>query len=129
MQFLRAISTAALFVLFGTIVPAYAQHEQEKQAQPEKQQSKPQQGARPSAQQQRPQAQPQRPQAQHAQQQQKQPAQQPKQERAQGHGRSPQGHNAHSNNRGTPLNTQTGSGPGSPSHNNQSSSRPNRLSH
>src|ERR1019366_6134400 len=83
MQFLRAISTAALFVLFGTIVPAYAQHEQEKQAQPEKQQSKPQQGARPSAQQQRPQAEPQRPQAQHAQKKQKHPAQQPKQERAQ----------------------------------------------
>src|ERR1039457_4450684 len=92
MQFLRAISTAALFVLFGTIVPAYAQHEQEKQAQPEKQQSKPQQGARPSAQQQRPQAQPQRPQAQHAQQQQKQPAQQPKQERAQQTKQPQQGH-------------------------------------
>jgi DNA mismatch repair ATPase MutL len=52
MHFLRATSTAALVLLFGTIVPAYAQHEQpnEKRAQPEKQQSKPQQAARPSAQ-------------------------------------------------------------------------------
>lgn len=62
MQFLRSTSTVAVVLLFGGIVPAYAQHEQqpEKQAQPEKQQSKPQQAARPSAKQQRPQAQPQR---------------------------------------------------------------------
>jgi len=51
MYFLRTTSTAALILLFGTIVPAYAQHEEkgEKQAQPEKQQSKPQQAARPAA--------------------------------------------------------------------------------
>ena len=81
MKFLQTSITAALFLLLGTIVPAYAQHEQEKQAQPEKQQSKPQQAARPSAQPQRPPAQPHQQPAQHVQQ--KQPAQQPKQERAQ----------------------------------------------
>ena len=58
MQFLRAItSTAAVVLLFGTIVPVYAQHEPqgEKQAQPEKQQSRPQESARPAAQQPKPQ--------------------------------------------------------------------------
>jgi hypothetical protein len=61
MYFLRATSTAALVLLFGTIVPAYAQHEEqgEKKAQPEKQQSKPEPAARPSAQpHQQPKAQP-----------------------------------------------------------------------
>ncbi len=94
MQFLRAItSTAAVVLLFGTIVPVYAQHEPqgEKQAQPEKQQSRPQESARPAAQppkQQQPQQQqraqqqpkPQQPQQQRAQQQPKQ--QQPQQQRA-----------------------------------------------
>jgi hypothetical protein len=57
MHFLRSTSTAAVLLLFGAIVPAYAQHEQpgEKQAQPEKQQSKPQPAARPSPQQKKPQ--------------------------------------------------------------------------
>jgi DNA mismatch repair ATPase MutL len=73
MKFLRAISTAALVLLYGAIGAAYAQHEQEKQ--PEKQQTKPEQAARPSAQQ--PRQQP----AQHAQQQ-RQPSQQPKQPQA-----------------------------------------------
>src|ERR1700729_4047034 len=56
MHFLRATSTAGLALLFGTIVPAYALHEQpsEKQAQPEKQQSKPPEPARPSAQEKQP---------------------------------------------------------------------------
>jgi hypothetical protein len=61
MYFLRATSTAALVLLFGTIVPAYAQHEEqgEKKAQPEKQQSKPEPAARPAAQpHQQPKAQP-----------------------------------------------------------------------
>ncbi len=40
MQFVRATSRVALFLLFGTIVPAYAQHDRqnEKQGKPEKQQ-------------------------------------------------------------------------------------------
>ena len=48
MQFVRATSTAALFLLFGTIVPAYAQQDQqnEKQGKPEKHQGRQQQGAR-----------------------------------------------------------------------------------
>jgi hypothetical protein len=52
MQFLRATSTAALVLLFGTIIPAYAQQEEksEKKAEPEKQQSKPQPSARPQPQ-------------------------------------------------------------------------------
>jgi hypothetical protein len=74
MQFIRATSTAALFLLFGTTVPAYAQQDQqnEKEGKPEKHQGRQEQGARPPAQQQRPQGQPQRPQA-RGQQQQKQP--------------------------------------------------------
>jgi hypothetical protein len=63
MQFVRAASTAALFLLFGTIVPSYAQHDQQKEKQgkpPEKQQGKQQQK-----------------------QQQKQRAQQPRQQRPQ----------------------------------------------
>lgn len=70
MQFVRATSTAALFLLLGTIVPVYAQHDKEngKQGKPEKQQGRQAQPAR----QQRPQGKAQQPQA-RAQQQQKQP--------------------------------------------------------
>ncbi len=91
MQFVRATSTAALFLLFGTIVPAYAQQNQqnEKQGKPEKHQGRQQKGAPPAAQQQHPQGQPQRAQA-RGQQQQKQPqeqhgqpAQRPQQQRVQ----------------------------------------------
>jgi DNA mismatch repair ATPase MutL len=66
MQFVRASITAGLFLLLGTTVPAYAQHE-EKESKPEKQPS-----ARPAAAPQRPQEQP------HARE-----AQQPKQQKAQ----------------------------------------------
>jgi len=92
MQFVRATSTAALFLLLGTIVPAYAQHDKqnEEQGKPEKQQGGQVQGARPPAQQQGHNGKPQQPQA-RAQQQQKQPqaqrheqpAQQPQQQRPQ----------------------------------------------
>ena len=71
MQFVRATSTAALFLLLGTIVPAYAQHDKQngKQGKPEKQQ---QPQARAKQQQKQPQAQ------RHG-----QPAQQPQQQRVQ----------------------------------------------
>src|SRR5216684_3052921 len=60
MQFIRATNTAALFLLFGTIIPAYAQHDQqsEKQGKPEKQQGEQRRPAPPPSQQQR--SQPQR---------------------------------------------------------------------
>jgi mannose-6-phosphate isomerase-like protein (cupin superfamily) len=96
MHFVRVTSTAALLLLLGTLVPAYAQHEekqakpqepqhaqQPQQARPAPQQARPQQQARPAPQQARPQqqarpAQQQRaPQAQQARpQQQARPAQQ-----------------------------------------------------
>src|ERR1017187_3566598 len=68
MQFVRAISTTALFLLFGTIVPSYA-HQDKQGKPPEKQ---PQQQAKPAQQQQQKQPQ-----------QQARPAQQPQQQRAQ----------------------------------------------
>jgi mannose-6-phosphate isomerase-like protein (cupin superfamily) len=61
MHFVRVTSTAALLLLLGTLVPAYAQHEEkgEKQAKPQQQQhaqqpqqARPQQQARPAPQQQ-----------------------------------------------------------------------------
>jgi outer membrane biosynthesis protein TonB len=64
MQFFRTTSTAALLLLFGTMIPAYAQHESEKEAKP---------AAQPHAQAAQPHAQP----AQHA-----QPARQQPQQRA-----------------------------------------------
>jgi len=82
MQYVRATSTAALFLLFGTIVPAYAQHDQEKekQSKPETQQ-RPQQPRPQQPQQQRAQQpKPQQPQQQRAQQ---TKPQQPQQQRAQ----------------------------------------------
>jgi hypothetical protein len=71
MQFVRVTSTAALFVLFGTVVPAYAQHEQkgEKQARPQEQQHAQQtQQAKPQQQQRAQPTQQAKPQQQHAQQ-------------------------------------------------------------
>ena len=82
MQFVRATSTAALFLLFGTIVPVYAQHDQEKEkqskpeAQQRVQQTKPQQPQQQRAQQSKP------PQPQQQRVQQTKP-QQPQQQRAQ----------------------------------------------
>jgi hypothetical protein len=80
MQFVRATSTAALLLFFGTIAPAYAQQDQQKenQAKPEKQQTKQQRSAKPAAQQQRSQGQTQQPQQQRVQQ-----TQQPQQQRVQ----------------------------------------------
>ena len=91
-QFLRFTSAAALLLLFGTIVPAYAQHEQESEkqgrepqrAQPAQQQ--PQRAQQPQPQQRAQQPEPQRPQQQQqpqrAQQQQpQQRAQQPEPQR------------------------------------------------
>ena len=75
MPFDRTTSTAALFLLFGTmIVPAYAQQDQqnEKHGKPEKHQDRQQQAARPPAQHESLKGQPQRPQA-RGQQQQKRP--------------------------------------------------------
>jgi len=71
MQFVRATRAAALFLLLGTIVPAYAQHDKQngKHGKPEKQQ---QPQARAQQQQKQPQAQ------RHG-----QPAQQPQQQRVQ----------------------------------------------
>ena len=85
MEFVRRTSTAALFLLFGTIVPAYAQRpqESEKQEKPEAQQVKQQPHAQPAQQpkqQRAPQAKPQQPKQERAQQ---AKPQQPKQERAQ----------------------------------------------
>ena len=78
MQFIRATSTAALILLLGTIVPAYAQHDQEneREGKPEKRQDKQQRGAPAPAREQRPQAQPQ-------QQNPRQEAQQPREQRRQ----------------------------------------------
>src|ERR1035437_3871246 len=75
MQYIRATLTGALFLAFGTIVPAYAQRGNAKEEQskvPEKQQSRPQQAAPRAAQPQRPEAQAPQPQA-RATQQQRQP--------------------------------------------------------
>ncbi len=74
MQFFRAIGTAALFLFFWTIIPAYAQQDKqdEKQGKPEKQRGKQQQGEPPPAQQRARQPQ---------EQQQRQSAQQPEQQR------------------------------------------------
>lgn len=90
MKFVRVTSTAALFLLFGTIVPAYAQQNQQKdkQGKPETQQGKRQEAAPPPAQKQRAQGQTQQqPQQQRAQQtqqpQQKQSVQQTQQQRPQ----------------------------------------------
>jgi flagellar motor protein MotB len=90
MQFVRATSTAALFLLFGAIGPVYAQHDQQSEKQrPEKQQSGQRQGAPPPAQQQRAQQthqqQPQQQRAQqtHQQQPRQQQAQQTQQQRPQ----------------------------------------------
>jgi hypothetical protein len=57
MQIIRVTSTAALFLLFGTMVPAFAQHDRkdERQGKPEKPQDRQEQAAPPAAQQQRPQ--------------------------------------------------------------------------
>ena len=82
MQYVRASLTAALFLAYGTVIPAYAQRGDAKQEQaraPEKQQSKPQQAAPRAAQQQRPQAQAAQPQA-RAQQQAQRPQQAPQQQ-------------------------------------------------
>jgi hypothetical protein len=78
MRFIRATSIAALFLLFATIVPVYAQHEKEneKQAKPEKQAAQTQQPKQEHAQQ----AKQQQPKQEHAQQTKQQ---QPKQERVQ----------------------------------------------
>ena len=98
MQFVRSTTAAALFLLFGTIAPSYAQQKEEPGKQPEKQpqqqarpaqqpQQKQQQQARPAqqpqqraqqTQQQKPQPQQKQPQQQPA-----RPAQQPQQQRAQ----------------------------------------------
>jgi hypothetical protein len=53
MQFVRATSTAALFLLFGAFVPAYAQHDQqgEGKGKPEKRQGSQQRGSPPGQQQ------------------------------------------------------------------------------
>ena len=85
MQLVRATSTVGLFLLLGTIVPAYAQQDQqnERQGKSQKQQGRQQQGAQPAAQQQRSHVQTQQPQARAQQQQRAQPAQQPQQQRAQ----------------------------------------------
>ena len=76
MQFVRAISTTALFLLFGTIVPSYAQ--QDKQGKPPEKQ--PQQQAKPAQQQQQQRAQQPQQQQQKQPQQQARPAQQPQQQ-------------------------------------------------
>ena len=59
MRLIRVINSAALILLFGTLVPVYAQHEQlgERQGKAEKQRGKPEQGAPAQAQSQRPQQQ------------------------------------------------------------------------
>ena len=75
MQFVRAASTTALFLLFGTIIPSHAQ--QDKQGKPPEKQPQAQQQAKPAQQQQQQQQQKQ------PQQQQAKPAQQPQQQRAQ----------------------------------------------
>ena len=90
MQFVRATTAAALLLLFGAIVPAYAQHEKEneKEAKPEKQaaQQQPKQERAQQAKQQKPkqeraqQAKQQKPKQERAQQTKQQ---QPKQEHAQ----------------------------------------------
>jgi hypothetical protein len=83
MKVLTTLGIAALFLSFGTIAPAFAQHEQE-EAKPESnhQQEHAQQPQQQHAQQ--PQQQhAQQPQQQHAQQPQQQPAQQPQQQHAQ----------------------------------------------
>ena len=89
MRFVRATSTTTLFLLFGMIVPAYAQHDKqnEKQGQPAKQQAAPQgaQPQHPQAQQRQPQARAQQPQQRPQAQQHAQPAQQPKQQVQQTH--------------------------------------------
>ncbi|MEN6536244.1 MAG: hypothetical protein ABFD89_21480 [Bryobacteraceae bacterium] len=78
MQFMRVTSAVALFLLFGTIGPAYAQRDRqnEKQGKAEKQQGRQQKATPPAAQQQRSQGQAQQPQ-------QRQSAQRPQQQRAQ----------------------------------------------
>ena len=73
MQCVRATSTAAMFLLLGTIAPAYAQRDQQN----ERQQGRQQQGAPPAAQQQRTQRQSQQPQARRQQQQQRQRSSRP----------------------------------------------------
>ena len=78
MQFVRATSTASLFLLLGTIVPAYAQQDQQNERKGEQQQERRQ----PQQQQQRPQQQ-QQPQQQQRQQQQQQRAQEPQQQQQQ----------------------------------------------
>ena len=98
MQFVRVTSTAALFLLFGTVAPAYAQRDQqnEQQGRAERRQGKQQERAPSSARQQRAQGQPQQqPQQQRAQQtRQQQPqqqrAQQTRQQQPQQQARSPQ---------------------------------------
>ena len=77
MQHVRATSTAAVFLLLGAIVPAYAQRDQQgdRQGKAEKQQGRQQRAAPQAARQQRTQAQPR--------QQQRQSAQQPQQQRVQ----------------------------------------------
>ena len=82
MQFARTTSAGALFLLFGAMVPAYAQHEEQKEARPAPQQQHAQQQApqqRPQQQQRAQQAPQQRP----KQQQQQQRAQQTQQQRPQ----------------------------------------------
>ena len=85
MQLVRVFGTAALFVLLGTIDPAYAQRDQQKeQGKPAGQPQPQQQRAQPQAQQQRPQQQAQQAPRQQPQQQRAQqaPRQQPQQQRA-----------------------------------------------